>query len=103
MSDFLFLHDMSEELKVLREDTNLCKILPNFFRLFVFSFPLLTNDLGNIGVVESRIASDYGLLVVLPIKDKCYKEVRSCGTRRTNKESILCSFPITRLFATETI
>jgi len=89
--------------RVLRGDTNLCKILPNFFRLFTFSFPLLTNDLGNIGVVESRMASDYGLLVMLPIKDKCYKEVRGCGTPRTNKGSILCSFPVTRPFATETI
>jgi hypothetical protein len=63
-------------LKGLRDDTNLSKILPNLLRLLTFSFPTLTYDLGNIRIVESRITSDYGLLVVLPIKDKCYKEVR---------------------------
>jgi hypothetical protein len=58
-------------------DTNQCKVLPNLFRLFAFSFPLLTDDLGNIGIIEPRILSDDRLLMVLPIKNKCYKEV-SC-------------------------
>ena len=57
------------------EATNQCKVLPNLFRLFAFSFPLLTNDLRNIRIIEPRIASDDCLLVVLPIKNKCYKEV----------------------------
>jgi hypothetical protein len=58
-----------------KDVTNLSKILPNFLGLFTLSFPLLTNNLRNVGIIESRVASDDSLLVVLPIKDKCYKEV----------------------------
>jgi hypothetical protein len=58
-----------------KDVTNLSKILPNLLGLFTLSFPLLTNDLGNVGIVKSRVASDNSLLMVLPIKDKCYKEV----------------------------
>jgi hypothetical protein len=58
-----------------KDVTNLSKLLPNLLGLFTLSFPLLTNDLGNVGVIESRIASDDSLLMVLPIKDECYKEV----------------------------
>lgn len=55
--------------------TNLSEVLPNFLLLVAFGFPLLTNDLGNVGIVESWIVADDGLLMVLPIKDKCYKGV----------------------------
>lgn len=77
MPDFLFLNVMSENSGRLQDVTNLSKILPDLFGLFALSFPLLANDLRNIGVIESRVASDDGLLMVLPIKDKCYKEVSS--------------------------
>ena len=53
--------------------TNLRKILPNLLLLFTFSFPLFTDDLGNVGIVEIRIASGNGLLVMLSIKDECYE------------------------------
>jgi hypothetical protein len=49
--------------------------LPNLFRLFTFGFPLLPDDLGDVRIVKTRISGNDGLLMVLPIKDKCYKEV----------------------------
>lgn len=55
--------------------TNLSKILPNLLFLVTFGFPLLANDLRNVRIVESWIATDDSLLVVLPIKDKRYKGV----------------------------
>jgi hypothetical protein len=76
------------------DDTDLCKVLPNLFRFFTFSFPLLTDNLGNIRIVKARIAGDNGLLMVLPIKDKCYKGVSGCASPPKNKEHILCSVPI---------
>jgi hypothetical protein len=53
--------------------TNLRKILPNLLLLFTFSFPLFTDNLGDVGIVEIRIASGNGLLVMLSIKDECYE------------------------------
>lgn len=47
------------------------KILPNLLLLFTFSFPLFTDNLGDVGIVEIRIASGNGLLVMLSIKDEC--------------------------------
>jgi hypothetical protein len=52
----------------------LCEVLPNFLLLFTFCFPLLTNDFGNVRIVEARVASNDSLLVVLPIKDESYQE-----------------------------
>jgi hypothetical protein len=45
--------------------------LPNLLLLFTFRFPLFTDNFRNIGIIEARIASNDGLLVVLSIKDKC--------------------------------
>jgi hypothetical protein len=68
--------------------------LPNLFGLVTFSIPLLTNNFGNVGVVEIRIASNDGLLVMLPIKDKSYKEISGCPGS-ANKECFLCSTEVT--------
>jgi hypothetical protein len=46
--------------------------LPDFLLLFTFRLPLLTNDFGNVGIVETRVLSNDSLLVVLPIKNKSY-------------------------------
>jgi hypothetical protein len=54
--------------------TNLCEVLPNFLLIFTLSFPLLTNNFGNVRIIQARIAGDDGLLMVLPIKNKRYKE-----------------------------
>ena len=51
--------------------TYLCQVLPDLLLFLALSFPLLTNDFGNIRVVKARVAGNYGLLVVLPIKNKC--------------------------------
>jgi hypothetical protein len=48
--------------------------LPDFFLFFTLSFPLLTNDFGNVRIVEARVLSNDSLLVVLPIKNKSYQE-----------------------------
>jgi hypothetical protein len=74
---------------------DLCKILPNLFRRFTFSFPLLTNNLGNVRIVQTRMAGNDSLLMMLPIKDKCYKEVSGWGTAPANKECTLYSFRVT--------
>ena len=81
--------------KGLQYATNLCKVLPNLLRLFTFSFPLLTNNFRNIGIVEPRIASDDRLLMVLPIENKCYKVVSGEVTPTANKDCFLCSFHVT--------
>jgi hypothetical protein len=49
--------------------------LPNLFRFLAFGFPLFTNYLRDVGIVEPRVVSDDRLLMMLPIKDKRYKEV----------------------------
>jgi hypothetical protein len=66
--------------------------LPNFLALFRFTLPLLTDDLGNVGVVETRVASNDSLLVVLPIEDKCCKGWSAdCAIIFYKQSSILCS------------
>jgi len=50
--------------------------------------PLLADDLGNVGIVESGIASDDGLLVVLPIQDKCCSGDQLLFMASWNKESV---------------
>jgi hypothetical protein len=60
---------------MVRNTTDLSKILPNLLRLLTFGFPLLSDYFRNVRIIETRIASNDGLLVVLSIKDKCYKEV----------------------------
>lgn len=65
-----------------RDDTDLSKILPNLLLLLTFSFPLLPNNLGNVRIIEPRFARSNSLLVVLPIKNKCYKESAPDGDVR---------------------
>jgi hypothetical protein len=47
------------------------KVLPNLLLLFTFGLPLFTDNFRNVGIIETRVAGNDGLLVVLPIKDKC--------------------------------
>ena len=55
--------------------THLSKVLPDFLLLVTLGLPLLTNDLGDVRIIESWITTDDTLLMVLPIKDKRYKAV----------------------------
>jgi hypothetical protein len=64
--------------------------LPDFLLLVAFGFPLLTDDLRNLGVCKSRIVGDDGLLVVLAIKNKCLKESAADEYLSANKDSFLC-------------
>lgn len=50
------------------------QILPDFLCSVAFRLPLFPDNLGDIRVWESRVGSDDRMLVVLSIKDKCYKE-----------------------------
>lgn len=71
--------------------TYLCKILPNLFLLVAFSLPLFADDLRNLRICESRIAGDDGMLVVLAIKNKCYKE--SAAEQYVRKQRHASLFP----------
>ncbi len=57
------------------EVTNLSKVLPDLFLFVTFRFPLLPNDLGNVRIVQTWVATDNVLLMVLSIEDERYKEV----------------------------
>lgn len=77
MSSFLVLSVKLAPASAARETkiTNLSKVLPDFLFLVTFGLPLLANNLGNVRIAESWIATDDSLLMVLPIKDKRYKGV----------------------------
>lgn len=64
------------------------QILPDPFLSFAFSFPPLTDDLRDLRVCETWIAGNDGLLVVLTIKNKSYKESAADEYLSANKDSI---------------
>ena len=73
MSGFLFLDTELVKDKQRLKTTDLCQVLPNLLFSLALGLPLLTDNLRNVRVIEARIAGNYGLLVVLPIKNKCYR------------------------------
>lgn len=75
----------------LRQHTNLSKVLPNFLLLGTLCFPLLANDFRDIRVIETWIATDDGLLVMLSVKDKRYKAVSS-RSKLHRKQRVACFF-----------
>jgi hypothetical protein len=63
--------------------------LPNLLLLVTFSLPLLTDDLGDIRIVKTRITSSNSLLVVLPIKDERYRFVVSRLSKKGCRQRFL--------------
>lgn len=76
----------------LKESTSyLCQVLPNLLLVFALSLPLFADDLGDFRIGKSRIAGDDVMLVMLAIKNKCYKELVAHEYTSANKKGLFVS------------
>lgn len=71
----------------VRSRTYLSKVLPKLLLFVRLAFPLLTNDFGDLRIVQTWIATDDFLLMVLPIKDERYKGVSGCSNSRRKQRT----------------